>query len=160
MANMGILQAIDRAIEAEDKACAFYTEAAARTADTGGASMFRELAAFEAHHREHLTVLKGALAADGSWIVYEGRSLSKTPASEAGGRPAVGDHADALEALRLAIGAEERAAAEYVAMAAAAGNELGRTMFRRLADEENMHRKLLDEQYLALANRGVWFWND
>jgi hypothetical protein len=122
--------------------------------------MFRELADFEAHHRTHLTALKNSLAGDGSWIVYEGRDLSKTPASEAQGRPAVGDHADALEALRLAIAAEEKAVTEYKALAEVAGNELGRKMFRRLAEEESTHRKLLDEQYLALANRGVWFWND
>lgn len=160
MANMGIIEAIDRAIQAEDTACSFYTEAASRTQDPGGASMFRELAAFEAHHRVHLTALKNSLAGGGSWIVYEGRSLSKTPGSEAQGRPSVGDHADALEALRLAVAAEERAASEYRELAEASTNELGKQMFRRLADEELMHRKLLDEQYLALANRGVWFWND
>ncbi|MBI5015117.1 MAG: ferritin family protein [Deltaproteobacteria bacterium] len=160
MATIAMLEAIDRAIQAEEKACAFYSDASSRTKDAGGASMFRELAEFEAHHREHLTALKNSLSADRGWIVYEGRNLTKTPGSEASGRPAVGDHADALEALRLAIAAEERAVAEYTALSDAAGNDVGREAFRRLADEERMHRKLLDEQYLALANRGVWFWND
>lgn len=160
MTTVAILEAIDRAIEAETKASAFYADAAGRTKDPGGAAMFRELSEFEAHHRERLTALKGSLQTDGTWIVYEGRDLSKTPTGEAAGRPAVGDSTDALEALQLAIGAEEKAQAEYRTLAEAAANEAGRAMFRRLADEEGMHRKLLDEQYLALANKGVWFWND
>ena len=155
-----ILEAIDRAIDAETKASAFYADAAGRTKDPGGAAMFRELSEFEAHHRERLTALRASLQGEGKWIVYEGRDLSKTPPSEAGGRPAPGDSADALEALRLAIAGEEKAQAEYRALSEASGNEAGRAMFRRLADEEGMHRKLLDEQYLALANKGVWFWND
>ena len=160
MTTMSLLQAIDRAIEAETKAQSFYDDAAKKTADPGGASMFRELSAFEAHHRERLSALRASLGTTGTWIEYEGRDLTKVPPVEAAGRPAVGDHADALEALRLGVAAEEKAEAEYRALAGAAGNELGQKMFQRLADEESRHRKLLDEQYLALANRGVWFWND
>lgn len=160
MSRVALLEAIDRAIAGETEARNFYAEAAEKTADAGGTAMFRELADFEDHHRTHLEALKSSLAAEGPWLDYPARSLSKAPASEGAGRPAVGDRTDALEALRLAIGAEERAAAEYEALAAAAPEGPGRAMFKRLAEEEKTHRKLLDEQFLALANRGVWFWND
>jgi rubrerythrin len=121
--------------------------------------MFRELADFEGHHRERLTALKESLRSGGSWIRYGGRELSKIPA-EGGARKAVGSTAGALEALQLAIAAEETAEARYREIAATIEDEKGRSMFERLAAEEALHRRLLDDQYYALANRGEWVWGD
>lgn len=160
MERTDILSAIDRAIDAEEKARTFYADAAQKTDDPAGTDMFRELAEFETHHKERLQALKQSLEAHSAWIHYEGRTFSKTPAAEAAGRPSAGEHADALEALRIAIAAEEKAEGEYKALAHAADDEAGRRMFERLAEEEAMHRKLLDDQYYALSNRGVWLWGD
>lgn len=160
MERTDLLAALDGAIRAEEEARSFYQSSAEQTDDPGGAAMFRELAEFERHHKERLEVLKASLESGGSWIDYEGRVPSKIPKAEAGGRPAVGDHVGALEALQVAISAEERAEAEYRALAASAQDERGRNMFRKLAEEEAAHRKLLDDQYYALSNRGVWTWGD
>ncbi|MBE0617864.1 MAG: ferritin family protein [Proteobacteria bacterium] len=160
MEKTQILSALDRAIQAEREANAFYASAASRTDDAGGAQMFRELAEFEKHHEEHLKQLKAALETRGAWIQYAGRKISKVPASEAQGRKAVGAHATALEALRIAIAAEERAITEYQTLAKEAPDAKGRDMFQKLAAEEELHRKLLDDQYYALTNRGVWLWGD
>jgi len=160
MEKTQILSALDRAILAETEAHKFYREAAEKTDDTGGAAMFRELSEFEAHHREHLQKLKASLEGQGDWIAYPAKQISKVPAGEAKGRKAVGSHADAVEALRIAIAAEERAITEYRALSAGAPDERGRDMFEKLAEEEELHRKLLDDQYYALNNRGVWLWGD
>jgi len=160
MEKTQILSALDRAIQAETEAQAFYAEAAAKTDDVGGAGMFRELAEFEAHHREHLEKLKASLQAAGDWIEYPAKRFSKVTLAEARGRKAVGDHADALEALRIAIAAEERAISEYQSLAGKAPDERGREMFEKLVEEEELHRKLLDDQYYALTNKGVWLWGD
>jgi rubrerythrin len=160
MEKTNILEALGLAIRAEEQAEAFYAAAAEKTDDAGGKEMFRELAEFECHHKERLTQLRESLQAGGGFLRYEGRSLSKVPGAEARGRPAVGDHADALEALRLAIAAEEKAEAEYRNLARAADDEAGRRMFEKLAEEESMHRKLLDDQCYALANKGLWLWGD
>jgi rubrerythrin len=160
MEKTRIFSALDRAIQAEREAHAFYNSAAADTDDPGGAQMFRELAAFEKHHEEHLRQLKASLEAQEGWIHYPGRRISKVPAAEAQGRKAVGSHAGALDALRVAIGAEERAVSEYRALAEAAPDARGQDMFQKLAAEEELHRKLLDDQYYALTNRGVWLWGD
>lgn len=160
MEKTQVLSALDRAIQAEREANAFYASAAAKTDDAGGAQMFRELAEFERHHEEHLKQLKASLEAKGSWISYAGRKISKVPAAEAQGRAAVGAHATALEALRIAIAAEEKAINEYKTLAKAAPDTKGRDMFEKLAAEEGLHRKLLDDQYYALTNRGVWLWGD
>jgi rubrerythrin len=160
MERTNLFNALDRAIAAEKKAYEFYLTAADNTDDPGGAAMFRELAAFETHHREHLEALKTSLTNDGAWIQYPARELSKTPAAEASGRKAGGEHSGALEALRLAIAAEERAQAEYTALAGQADDERGKQMFTRLAAEEALHRKVLGDQYYALTNSGVWVWGD
>jgi rubrerythrin len=160
MEKTQILSALDRAILAETEAQKFYAQAAGTTDDAGGAQMFRELSAFEDHHREHLEKLKSSLQGQAGWIDYPAKKIAKVPAAEAKGRKAVGSHADALEALRLAIAAEERAMAEYQALANGAPDERGRQMFAKLAEEEELHRKLLDDQYYALTNRGVWLWGD
>ncbi|GAB4278101.1 MAG: hypothetical protein Kow0092_33880 [Deferrisomatales bacterium] len=155
-----VLAALSQAIQAEEEARAFYENASRSTDDPGGAEMFAELARFEAHHRDRLVALRDSLDAGGGWVAYDGRPLPQTPSAEASGRKAVGAHAGVLEALRVAVAAEERAEAQYRALAREAPDEKGRAMFEALAAEEAMHRKLLDDQYYALANRGVWLWGD
>ena len=160
MEKTNLINAIDRAIAAERQAQEFYLAAAEKTDDAGGASMFRELAAFESHHQEHLEALKTSINTDGGWIQYPARNLSKVPVAEASGRKSSGEHSDALEALRLAISAEEKAEAEYTALAEQADDANGKQMFTRLAEEEALHRKVLDDQYYALTNSGLWLWGD
>jgi len=36
----------------------------------------------------------------------------------------------------------------------------GKDMYKRLADEEALHEKLLNDQYYSLHNTGVWSWGD
>jgi rubrerythrin len=160
MEKTQILSALDRAIQAEHEANVFYANAASQTDDPAGARMFHELADFEKHHEEHLRTLKSSLEAQGSWISYPGKKIFKVPAAEATGRKAAGPHANALDALRIAIAAEEKAISEYRALAVGAPDAKGQEMFQKLAEEEELHRKLLDDQYYALTNRGVWLWGD
>lgn len=160
MEKTDLLQAIDRAVRAEIAAAEFYQEAARKTDDPGGVAMFQELAAFEKTHQAQLENLKASLASGRGAPEYPGKSFTKTPRAEAAGRKVVGDHADTLEALSLAIAAEERAESEYQALAEAAPDHSGAQLFRKLAEEESMHRRLLDDQYYALTNRGVWLWGD
>ncbi len=157
-----LLQALDRAVRAEENARAFYLAAAERTGDPAGARMFRDLAAFEEHHRSQLLRLRDALAAGNGWIAYEPRPVPEPGAGAPGERAAkvVGDRTGALDALRQAIEAERRAEAEYRDLAAQAPDARGQAMFARLAEEEAGHRRLLDDQYFALANRGAWAWGD
>ncbi len=160
MERTDVLAALDRAIAAETKAREFYLKAAAATDEPSGQSMFREMADFEAHHREKLEARKQSLKDSGAYIEYRGRSFSKVPPAEAAGRPASGDHASALDALRLGIQAEERAEAEYRKLAAQVDDAAGQQMFERLAEEETLHRKVLDDQLYALTNRGVGLGGD
>ncbi len=153
-------QALDEAIRAEEEARAFYEQAAEQTDHPGGRAMFRELAAFEHHHRRHLEELREALAGGRPWPAYTPRDLPTRRAAEAPPRTPPSSHADALEALRLAAETEAEAETRYRGLAQEAPDRRGREFFLRLAEEEAMHRKVLEDQYFALSNRGVWLWGD
>ncbi|GAB6064790.1 ferritin family protein [Deferrisoma palaeochoriense] len=153
-------EALDQAIRAEEEACNFYEGAAQTTDHPGGQAMFRELAAFERHHRRHLEELREALLHEKPWPEYQPRDLP--PRRTEGDTPAStpSPHADALEALRIAAETEAEAEERYRRLAHQAPDRQGRELFLRLAEEEAMHRKVLEDQYYALSNRGVWLWGD
>ena len=35
----------------------------------------------------------------------------------------------------------------------------GQAMFRRLAEEEMMHQRILEDEFYSLSNQGVWGWS-
>lgn len=160
MTDFSLEQELDKAIRGEEEAANFYAEAAKRTSDPSGAAMFRELTEFEKHHREHLTALRDTLQKGGTWIAYPSRELPAAKAKANAARLSDLEHADAKTALRAAIAAEEKAEADYKALAAAISSPEGKKMFTRLAEEEALHRRLLDDQLYALSNQGVWLWGD
>jgi rubrerythrin len=36
----------------------------------------------------------------------------------------------------------------------------GKDMYKRLASEEELHERLLNDQYYSLHNTGIWSWGD
>lgn len=65
-----------------------------------------------------------------------------------------------MDALRMAIREEKKAQAYYRSMAELTKDPRGRDMYKRLADEEALHEKILNDQYYSLHNTGVWSWGD
>lgn len=159
MSDKELIDILERAIEEEVAAKAFYEEAARTTNDPGGRSMFMELAFFEQHHKEHLEALRDSLAAKSGFIRYPPKTIGSAAEGKPG-RPAVGPKDDILSALRTAIAAEEKAQAIYRGIADTTDDPDGKEMFSRLAEEESLHRRMLDDQYYALSNRGEWLWGD
>lgn len=159
-----LAQELDTAISGEQEAQAFYAAAAQSTDDPSGAAMFRQMAELEGHHRTHLLALRESLARGGGWPAYVERPLPGKVTACAIGSGASSEnscaHADAITALRTALSAEERSEAHYRKLAQAVADQEGRAFFTRLADEEAMHRRLLDDQIYNLANQGVWVWGD
>jgi rubrerythrin len=155
-----LMEALREALRAEQEAQASYKEAARRTVDPTGRKMFLEFAAFEGHHREHLEALIASLASGAKWVAYPGRDLQKGPKVRPGVDRATAEHTGAFEALHIAVEAEEAPEARYRSLALEASDEAGRGTFARLAAEEAMRRRLLDDQLYTLVNEGVWLWGD
>jgi rubrerythrin len=148
---------------AEKDAHNFYSRAAHKTQSPKGKDMFSQLADFEMNHFRHLKALFDSLKGEGRWIAYSGTTFSSK-----GRKKGVGLHiteevtsqANDLEALSIAIKEEKKAQKYYLDMAQETTDPLGKDMFKKLAREEEMHERVLNDQFYSLHNNGVWAWGD
>ncbi len=157
------LHAIKTAMAAEKDAHNFYSRAAQKTENPKGKDMFAQLADFEMNHFRHLKQLYDSLKGKGKWIAYPGTSFSAKRgriSKEPSVGEEVGSQADNLDALSIAVKEERKAHEYYLEMARGTTDSLGKDMFKKLAREEELHERLLNDQFYSLANNGLWTWGD
>jgi rubrerythrin len=156
--DITLLDAIKIAMEAEKKAAAFYADAAQK-AETIGRKLLEQLAEFERHHYAILAELEQSLRDQGAFIGYEGEELTFPAPSEVQ-TTAEPDKMSMMGIITTALEIEVEAEKRYTALAERTSDPAGRSMFRRLAQEENKHHKILRDAYVSLNNRGVWAWTE
>jgi rubrerythrin len=154
------IEAIKVAIEAEKDAYQAYSKAAKKTKNPKGREMLQQLSEFEMNHYRKLKDLLKSLQERGEWILYEGTSLRKKAVSLKTQKPKGQEQLTDMEALKIAIREEKKAQAYYQSMAELTQDPRGRDMYKRLASEEALHEKLLNDQYYSLHNTGIWSWGD
>jgi rubrerythrin len=155
-------EALDIAMEAESKAEAFYAQAAVEVADPHGKDLLGRLAAFEHYHYERLAELARSLQGGGSFIAYEPRSVDQFAPMLARGEAAgalLSELKDVPGILTRAIQNEQTAGERYRGLAAQTTDSQGEAMFRRLAYEESIHERILEDEFFSLSNKGVWGWS-
>ena len=158
--NIGLLEAIDIALEAENKAKEFYLDAFKKVESERGKNLLKQLADFEQTHFNKLTELKDQLEKENNFIEYEGTSFGEFKAPEIK-KQIETNKDDILKILSIAIDAEENANKHYVKMSGMTTDDLGKKMFAKLADEELLHRRILSDEFYQLSNKsGDWFWGD
>jgi rubrerythrin len=159
--TLGIEEALNIAIEAELKAQAFYAQAAAWVQDPRGRDLLGRLAAFEQHHYQKLTELVRSLQVGGKFITYEPRTIDQFAPLASGETVGALPEAKQNEAgiLGQAIQMEKVAGERYRALADETTDPAGQTMFRRLANEEQVHQRILEDEFFSLSNQGVWGWS-
>ena len=154
------IMAIDVAMKAEKEASQFYGKMSKKTKNARGRDMLRQLCEFEMNHYNKLTELAKSLQEGGEWIPYSGTSLKgkglRIDAGEMKGQDQLTD----LDALKMAIREEKKAGAYYRSMVELTKDPYGKDMYKRLASEEELHEKLLNDQYYSLQNKGIWSWGD
>lgn len=154
------LEIVKVAMEAERDAYQTYSKAAKKTINPKGRDMFQQLSEFEMNHYQKLKDLLKSLQERGEWILYGGTSLKKkaipSKTAKAKGQEQLTD----MDALKMAIREEKKSLAYYRSMAELTKDPLGRSMYKRLADEEALHERLLNDQYYSLHNTGSWSWGD
>lgn len=159
--EFGLEEALDIAMEAELKAQAFYAQAAIEVQDPRGRDLLSRLAAFEQYHYQKLSELAQALQQRGEYIEYEGQTMEAVVPSTGG--EAAGTLLDELgdEAgiLAKAIENEKIAGERYRVLAEQTQDVRGQAMFQRLANEEQMHQRILEDEFYTLSNQGVWGWS-
>ncbi len=153
------IKAIRVAMEAEKEAHQAYAKAAKMTKNPKGKDMFQQLAEFEMNHFRKLKDLLKSLEEKGEWILYEGTSLQQKKIPLKTEKPQGEDLSD-LEALKMAIREEKKAQNYYRSLSELTKDPRGKDMYNRLANEEALHEKLLNDQYYSLHNTGYWSWGD
>ncbi|MBN2332263.1 MAG: ferritin family protein [Deltaproteobacteria bacterium] len=154
-----VMEAIDLAMAAEQKASDFYTTAAARVSSARGRQLFLQLSEFEQGHFHSLAKLKDSLAGKGCFISYGGTSF--TPISVEGDALEISgeEKKDIADILTMAIKNEKSAGAAYTKLAAEVDDPAGVEMFKRLAEEEAQHARILEDQFYDISNKGMWTWD-
>jgi rubrerythrin len=154
------VKAIEVAMHAEKEASQFYAKASKMTRDPRGRDMLEQLSEFETNHYNRLKELAKSLQEKGEWLLYPGTSLKKKAIAIKAEKPKGQDQLSAMDALKLAIREEKKAKAYYRSMAELTKDPRGKDMYKRLAGEEELHEKLLNDQFYSLHNTGVWSWGD
>jgi rubrerythrin len=154
------IKAVHVAMEAEKNAYQTYSKAAKKTKNPKGRDMFQKLSEFEMNHYQRLKELLKSLQEKGEWILYGGTSFKKGTTPLKVERAKDQEQLTDMDALRMAIREEKKAQAYYRSMAELTKDPRGRDMYKRLAGEEALHEKILNDQYYSLHNTGVWSWGD
>jgi len=155
---LNLLDAIQMAMETEQKAATFYADAAQEAANPLGRELFDQLAEFERYHYSKLAGLEKSLRDEGAFIEYEGRELTLSVPSEVDNKEA--NKMSVMGIITLAINAERDAEKRYTALAEQTSDPDGQAMFKRLAEEEHTHYRILSDEYYNLNNHGVWVWSE
>jgi rubrerythrin len=160
--EMGLEEALDVAMDAELKAQAFYAQAAAHVPDPKGRDLLARLASFEQHHYNKLAELARSLEEGEGFVGYEAQSMAGVEPFRGKGEAAgtqMAEMEDEAAILTAAIGNEQTAEERYRALAEQTDDPNGKAMFSRLAYEEEMHRRILEDEFYALSNQGTWAWS-
>ncbi len=156
------LDAIKIAMDAEQEAHTYYSQSAQKATSPKGKDMFNQLAAFELNHYNYLKSLLASLQEGAGWTSYPGTQFSgPAQAAEAkNSSPEEGMKDDVLSILSKAIEDEKHASTYYTKLAEETDDPAGKDIFKKLAEEEKLHTKLLNDQWYQLNNQGVWLWGD
>lgn len=154
------IKAVQLAMEAEKDAYQAYSKAAKKTKNPKGREMFSQLSEFEMNHYQKLKELFKSLQEKGEWILYSGTAFQKKKIPLKMEKAKGQDQLTDMDALKIAIREEKKAQSYYRSMAELTKDPRGKDMYKRLANEEALHEKVLNDQYYSLHNTGLWSWGD
>ncbi len=154
------IKAIRVAIEAEKDAYQSYSKLAKKTKDQRGKDMFQQLSEFEINHYQKLKTLLKSLEEKGEWIIYEGVNFKRRATPLKADKPKGKEQLTDMDAIKMAIREEKKAQAYYRCVAELTKDPRGKDMYKRLANEEALHEKVLNDQFYSLRNTGLWSWGD
>jgi len=146
---------------------AMYLQAAERTQSQLGRTMFRSFAKEEEQHVHVLQVQYTEVNESGGWIDVEAArneprdpKLVLFPQEERRVRELVPEGTSDLEALKLAMDFEQRAARMYEKAAEDSSDPTSQAFYRELAEWEGTHYRILDNSHDYLATKGEWYFQE
>ncbi len=159
VANAELIAAVELARDAEWEAHNYYLTAAGKSADERAKDLFAQLADFEKRHYEALKQWLSTHSA-GRFSGYAGMEFRAFKPGLPAAKVPVEQLQSSVDILQMAIEAERHAQQSYLVLAQKAVNERAQQMFRRMAMEEEKHRRILEDQFYALSNKGLWAWGE
>jgi rubrerythrin len=161
------LSALREAVRNELDGKAMYLQAAERTRDELGQSMFRSFAKEEEQHIHILQVQYAEVSESGDWVDLDAaRKAARAPGlilfpqEEGEVKEIVPEGTSDLEALKIAMDFEQRAVRMYQQAATDADDPVAQSFYRELAEWEGTHYRILDNSYDYLANKGEWYFQE
>jgi rubrerythrin len=157
------LMALNIAIQTEKDGHEFYLNAAEKTSDPQGKTLFTSLAADEIEHLRLLDDQKRALTEEQHWAPHSEPGEEAQP-TKAKGAPIfsrealaqdINSYTSELSVLRMALLMEKDAVAFYSKAASETDDPNGKAMYQYLVEMEREHQRILEEEYNALAKE---FW--
>lgn len=150
-----LMDGIRIAKENEKTAADYYAEAAKTSGTSKARKLFEQLTQFERIHYERLTALEESLKAKGGFIKYTGTDFVIPPnlvikMSEIPDQPSI------MNIISAAVELETRAEKAYNGLAELTTDPQGYDMFRKLAEEEHKHFRILKDVFWTLTNLGEW----
>jgi rubrerythrin len=154
------VDALKLAIEREQGAGTFYSEAARTVTDPGGRALLNWLVEEESRHLDQLRQQLSSLQEGSQWIEWRraGAPIEKTEipsSSEATG--AVSANASDEAIVRQAIGFERDAISLYQEAEESTPDLGGKSVFGLLAEEEKGHLALLEGELEWITKYGKYF---
>ncbi len=154
-AALNLTDGIRIAKENEKIAAEHYAQAAKASGTSKARKLFEQLNEFEMIHYQRLTALEDSLKDKGTFINYAGTELVLPPdlvikMVELPNQPSL------MNIITAAVDLETRAENAYNALADLTTDPQGHDMFRKLAEEEHKHYRILTDVYWTLTNLGEW----
>jgi rubrerythrin len=160
------LAALEQAMENERQGEAFYQDLLEHVDDPAGREVFQTLADEEVEHVRVLQAEYEAIQRDHAWMALnEARTCEPlTPLelfpekmdSVLAVAPKIKDE----DALKMAMGFEEKGYNSYCKSAQETSDPEGKKVFEFLAKQENAHFVFLQKTLDYLTNQGAWYFDD
>ncbi|MFH1836445.1 MAG: ferritin family protein [Methanobacteriota archaeon] len=159
MIPVTLREAVDKAIELEERGYAFYKKSEGKTEDAQGKAMFRFLAEEEVKHKQLLEKTLDGEDFDLTVMVeipQDDEMESQVFQKEVAGGIA-DENADPLAALNIGVEAERASISLYAAIVEQCGDEKCRSLFRQLVSEEEKHLSILQGEIDFVTETGSYY---
>ena len=158
--ELDVRNAIEMAIQMEKDGYAFYMKAAAKTSSSMGRTIFEGLASDEQMHLRTFEHMFESQVTHEEWqqLVESSRKYADIPVfpKDLGSTGAEPD-ADELDALRLAMEAEQAAVEHYGRILEGISDDLTRNTIQEIITQEKRHFALLQDEFLHMSSTGFWY---
>jgi rubrerythrin len=160
------LIALEKAMEVERQGKVFYEEAAARTKDSAGKTVFQTLAKDEVEHIRLLQAEYDKIQGDQEWMALDVAKVCEpqTPLRLFPEKKdlalAIPANAKDADALQSAMAFEESGYRAYMKAKKETEDPTGKKVFAFLAKQENNHFVYLQKTLDYLTNQGSWYFDE